>query len=122
MDKIILTTPDQLQQYIGQAVEAIIPLLAEHQKKATERPPKERLSLIEAIEYLNELGVSTTRSSIYNHAFRGKIPYHKIGKRYLFYRSELREWVESRTQHPDDLRVEAVHRIAQCANRKLNKR
>lgn len=119
---IILTTPDQLQHYIGQAVEAIIPKLAEHQKRANESKPKENLTLMEAVEYLAELGAPTTKSSLYNFTFQGKIPHRKIGTRNIYSRTELREWVESRTAHPDESKVEAIEHIAKCANRKLNKR
>ena len=122
MDNIILTTPEQLQTIVGQAVEAIIPRLAEHQRKTSERKPKENLTMMEAIEFLNELGFPTTRSAIYNIVFRGKIPHRKIGRRIVFSRTELSEWVESRTHYTDEDNTECKRRIAQSAERKLNKR
>ncbi len=119
MNDIIITTPEQLQTIVGQAVEAIIPRLAEHQRKANEKPTKENLTMVEAIEYLNGLGFPTTRSAIYNLVFKGKIPHRKIGKRIVFSRAELTEWVESRTQRIGDESIEMRQRIARSANRKL---
>lgn len=118
---IILTTPDQLQQYIGQAVEAIIPRLADYHTRQQARKPSDNLSLVEAIDYLAELGAPTTRSSLYNLTFRGQIPHRKIGRRTVFSRRELSEWVESRTHRPEDAKADAVRRIARSATRKLAK-
>ena len=115
---IILTTPDQLQQYIGQAVEAIIPKLADFRRR-NEAKKTDNLTMVEAIAYLAELGAPTTRSSIYNLVFRGQIPHRKIGRRTIFSRKELQVWVESRTVRPDDAKKEAIRRIADSANRKL---
>jgi ribulose kinase len=117
---IILTTPDQLQRYIGQAVEAIIPKLADFRRR-NEAKQTDNLTLTEAIDYLAELGAPTTKSAIYNLTFRGMIPHRKIGRRTIFSRRELAEWVESRTHRPEDAKAEAVRRIAQSATRKLAK-
>ena len=122
MSNIIVTTPDQLQAIIRDAVEVIIPKLAEHQKQANERKPREHLTLLEAIDYLAELGAPTTRSTIYNLTFQGKIPHRKIGRRNVYLRQELRAWVENRTTHPDNAKTEAMCRIAKSADRKLYKR
>ena len=117
---IILTTPDQLQHYIGQAVEAIIPKLADFRRR-NEAKKTDNLTMVEAIDYLAELGAPTTKSAIYNLTFRGMIPHRKIGRRTIFSRRELAEWVESRTHRPEDAKAEAVRRIAQSATRKLAK-
>ena len=118
MDNIILTTPDQLQHYIGQAVEAIIPKLADFRRR-NEAKQTDNLTLAEAVDYLAELGAPTTKSALYNLTFRGQIPHRKIGRRTVFSRRELQSWIESRTVRPSDAKREAVHRIAQSATRKL---
>lgn len=112
---IILTTPAQLQYYIGQAVEAIIPRLADFNRRAAERKPSDNLTMAEAIDFLAELGAPTTRSAIYNLTFRGLIPHRKIGRRTVFSRRELTEWVESRTRRPNESKAEAARLIAQSA-------
>ena len=112
---IILTTPAELQAIVGQAVEAIIPRLADYRQRTAERKPSDNLSLAEAIDYLAELGAPATRSSIYNLTFRGQIPYRKIGRRTVFSRRELAEWVESRTRRPNESKAEAARLIAQSA-------
>lgn len=119
MSDIIVTTPDQLQAVVSKAVEAIIPRLAEHQQQLCVRKPKENFSLIEALEFLAEIGAPTTRSSLYNLVFRCKIPYRKIGRKIVFSRQDLLQWVEKRTLHVEDESAEMRQRIAHSANRKL---
>lgn len=115
-NSIILTTPAELQSIVGQAVEAIIPRLADYRRQIAERTPSDNLSHVEAVEYLNELGAPATRSSLYNLVFRGQIPHRKIGRRTVFSRRELQAWVESRTRYPEDSKSEAIRRIAQSAS------
>ena len=98
-NRVIVVTPEELQQYIGQAVEAIIPKLADFRRR-NEAKKTDNLTMVEAIDYLAELGAPTTRSSIYNLVFRGQIPHRKIGRRTIFSRKELQAWVESRTVRP----------------------
>lgn len=118
-NNIIVTTPEQLRVVVSQAVEAIIPRLAEHQRQMSVRKPKENLSLTDAVELLAEMGVPTTRSTLYNLTFRNKIPYRKIGRRTVFSRQELLQWVEKRTLHVEDESIEMRQRIARSANRKM---
>lgn len=119
MDSIIVTTPDQLQAIVGQAVEAIIPRLAEHQRQMSASKPKENLTPREAVDFLTELGFPTTRANVYNLVFRGQIPYRKIGRRTVFSRQELLQWIENKTLHVEDESAEMRQRIARSANRKL---
>ena len=65
----------------------------------------ERMDVTEAQKYIpGHPGVQT----IYGWTSNGQIPYHKIGKRIYFVKSELDEWL-SHGQHKsdDDLRKEA---------------
>ncbi|MBO5043962.1 MAG: helix-turn-helix domain-containing protein [Alistipes sp.] len=115
-NSVILTTPAELQAIVGQAVEAIIPRLDDYRRKVAEPKRSDNLSMVEAVEYLNELGAPATRSSLYNLTFRGQIPHRKIGRRTIFSRKELTAWVESRTRYPEDSKAEAAHRIARSAS------
>lgn len=115
-NSVILTTPAELQAIVGQAVEAIIPRLDDYRRKVAEPKRSDNLSIVEAVEYLNELGAPATRSSLYNLTFRGQIPHRKIGRRTIFSRKELTAWVESRTRYPEDSKAEAAHRIARSAS------
>lgn len=117
-NNIIVTTPAQLQEIVGQAVEAIIPRLAEYRRQTTEVKPSDNLSINEAVAYLNELGAPATQSSLYNLTFRGQIPHRKIGRRTVFSRKELSAWVESRTRYPEDAKAEVARRIAKSAKSK----
>lgn len=117
-NNIVVTTPEQLREIVGHAVEAIIPKLAEYRRQTTEVKPSDNLSINEAVAYLNELGAPATQSSLYNLTYRGQIPHRKIGRRTVFSRKELSEWVASRTRYPEDARAEVAHRIAKSAKRR----
>ena len=54
---------------------------------SSESPP-EVMTAAEAAEFLR-----ISRDSLYNAAGRGDIPYRRLGKRMLFSRARLLEWV-----------------------------
>ncbi len=114
---VILTTPAQLQAIIGEAVGAIIPKLADFRRK-NEAVETDALTLEQAVTFITEQGIPTTRSTLYNLVYKDSIPYRKVGRRTIFSRRELTEWLESRTQRPASRRSEAAERIARNAQRK----
>ena len=88
MENIILTpvAVPELVNLIACAVEARLNRV-EHQE-----PLPDRISLHEAT-----LITGSSKSQIYKQTMNGDIPFQKFGKRLVFSRKELTEWVESRT-------------------------
>lgn len=114
---VIVTTPAQLQSIITDAVNAILPKLADFRRK-NEPVETDGVNIEDAAHFLTEQGVPTTRATLYNHIHKNTIPYKKVGRRIVFSKKALLAWVDSRTVHSEGGRVAATLRIAESANRK----
>lgn len=112
---VIVTTPEQLQSLVYGAVRSILPELVNYQP---ERPKPDVMGIDETLSFLGEQAIPTKKSALYNLVFKEEIPHRKIGRRLVFSRKELLEWIESRTVRPEDKRSAAALRIAESANRK----
>ena len=114
---VIVTTPAQLQTIISDAVDAIIPKLADFRRK-NEPVETDGMNVEDAARFLTEQGIPTTRATLYNLVYKNTIPYKKFGRRTVFSRRELLAWIESRTITHEDRHTTAPSRIATSANRK----
>lgn len=99
-EPIIITTPAELRSIVADEVAAILPKLADFRRK-NEPVEIDNLSVEEAVRFIAEQGIPTTRSTIYNWVFLKKIPFKKIGRRTVFSKKELLAWIESRTTLPE---------------------
>jgi excisionase family DNA binding protein len=89
-------------------------------KGLSQKPVPERLSLIEAAQYL---GVS--KSYMYKLTHTRAIPFSKFGKRVIFYTKELDEWIKQnalRVKTREEIEREASEYIMLGARKKLNRR
>lgn len=114
---VIVTTPAQLQTIISDAVNAILPKLADFRRK-NEPVEADGMNAEAAARFLSEQGIPTTRATLYNLVYKEAIPYKKFGRRTVFSKRELLDWIESRTEHREDRRTAAALRLAESANRK----
>ena len=114
---VIVTTPAQLQSIISDAVNAILPKLADFRRK-NEPVETDGMTVEDAARFLTEQGIPTTRASLYNLVYKNTIPHKKFGRRTVFSKRDLRAWIELRTVRPEDKRAAAALRIAESANRK----
>lgn len=116
-ESIIITTPAQLQTIISDAVDAIIPKLADFRRK-NEPVETDGMNVDDAARFITEQGIPTTRATLYNLVYKEAIPYKKFGRRTVFSKRELLAWIETRTEHREDRRSAAALRLAESANRK----
>lgn len=116
-ESVIITTPAQLQSIISDAVNAILPKLADFRRK-NEPVETDGMTVETAARFMTEQGIPTTRASLYNLVYKNTIPHKKFGRRTVFSKKELLAWIESRTVRPEDKRTAAALRIAESANRK----
>ena len=116
-EPVIVTTPAQLQSIISDAVNAILPKLADFRRK-NEPVQTDGMNVEDAALFLTEQGIPTTRATLYNQVYKNTIPYRKFGRPTVFSKKELLAWIESRTVHSEDRRTAAALRIAESANRK----
>lgn len=114
---VIVTTPAQLQSIISDAVNAILPKLADFRRK-NEPVETDGMTVETAARFLTEQGIPTTRATLYNLVYKNSVPHRKFGRRTVFSKKELLAWIESRTVHSEDRRTAAALRIAESANRK----
>lgn len=101
-----------IKESIHEEIEAFL-------KGLNQKTIPERLSLIEAAQYL---GVS--KSYMYKLTHTRTIPFNKFGKRVIFYTKELDEWVKQkaiRVKTRDEIEREASEYIMVGARKKLNR-
>ena len=80
---IIVTTPAQLQSIISDAVNTILPKLADFRRK-NEPVQTDGMNVEDAALFLTEQGIPTTRATLYNQVYKNTIPYRKFGRRTVF--------------------------------------
>ena len=115
--QIIIVTPAQLQSIISDAVNAILPKLADFRRK-NEPVETDGMNVEDAARFLIEQGIPTTRATLYNLVYKNTIPHKKFGRRTVFSKKELLAWIESRTVRSEDKRTAAALRIAESVNQK----
>lgn len=115
-DQIIVTTPEQLSALISSAIEATIPKLAAFNQQ-NNRPEVDRINLTDAVEFLTEQGFPITRNTLYNLVFKRDIPFAKCGRRTIFSKKELLQWLDNRIVRPET-KSDVALRLAKSANRK----
>ncbi|WP_300904689.1 helix-turn-helix domain-containing protein [uncultured Alistipes sp.] len=113
-NSIIVTTPAQLRELVAEQIGAILPKLADFRRK-NEPVESDGMTAEAAARFLTEMGIPTTRASLYNLVYKEAIPYRKFGRRTIFSKKELRAWIDARTTRPADARAEAASRIARSA-------
>lgn len=114
---VIVTTPAELRAIVADEVAAILPKLADFRRK-NEPVETDGLTVEAAARFLTKQGIPTTRATLYNLIYKNTIPHKKFGRRTIFSKKELLQWIETRTVRPEDKRTAAALRIAESANRK----
>lgn len=114
---VIVTTPAELRAIVADEVAAILPKLADFRRK-NEPVETDGMNVDDAARFITEQGIPTTRATLYNLVYKEAIPYKKFGRRTVFSRRELLQWIESRTVTRESRNAEAARRLAASANRK----
>ncbi|MCK9282316.1 MAG: helix-turn-helix domain-containing protein [Melioribacteraceae bacterium] len=79
-------------------------------------PPQDRISLDEAC-----LITGSSKSQVYKLSMLNEIPHQKFGKRLVFSRKSLNEWMEKRTISAPEAGDVMTDRLAKSAKKHLNK-
>ncbi len=116
MEKLILTTREELQTLIGDAVAAVVPKLADFRRK-NEAVETDAMTVEAAAKFLTAQGIPSTRATLYNLVYKNTIPHRKFGRRTVFSKRELTQWIEDNTRRPAT-KEDAAKLIAASANRK----
>lgn len=122
MNNIILIDTDDLRRIISEEVGAAIRKARTADTRHVENVCRfDNLSLHAAIEYLRELGYITTVKSLYGRTSAGTIPCRKVGRRLIFSRKELAEWVAGQTSTQTTQATRRANAAARLANCVINK-
>lgn len=85
--ELIVLKKTELEDVIRQTVKS---LLSEKEVQ------KRNLNVTEAVEFLNEMGIPITKSTLYRHTMDATIPFKRFGERKLVFNvDELEEWANS---------------------------
>lgn len=86
--ELIVLKKSELEDVIRQTVKS---LLSENDVK------KKNLNVNEAVEFLNEIGIPITKSTLYRHTMDATIPFKRFGERKLIFNTdELEEWANAK--------------------------
>lgn len=86
MDKLIISTPNELSNLIEDSLKKVL-LQSDFQNVENSTLP-ELLNVTQAAEYLN-----LAKQTLYGFTSKGVIPYLKRGKKLYFKKSELNKWI-----------------------------
>lgn len=110
---VIVTSRDELEAAVEKALHSVMPKIFIEAQRKKDVHETDRISVSDAVDFLEKEGAPTTRSTIYNLIYNRRIPFSKLGNRVVFSKKELLAWIEARTTRPADARAEAASRIAQ---------
>jgi hypothetical protein len=121
-NKIIVSSPDQIEQMVRNAVAYYMePLLKKIAESSNPTFP-EKLSKDQALDFLAENGLPTTSGNIYKMSANHEIPCAKIGKRLIFSKTRLLNWIELRSvSKTDGIEITAMQ-VAKSANNHLGRK
>jgi len=117
MKIVYIAEKEELMELIKESIHEEIQTFL---KGLNQKTIPERFSLVEAAQYL---GVS--KSAMYKYTHTRTIPFHKFGKRVIFYTKELDEWIKQnavRVKTREEIEREASEYIMLGARKKLNRR
>ena len=88
--------------------------------KTPETPIKqpENLTIEQAIEFLKENGLPIAKAQVYKLSFQNEIPASRIGKRLVFSRKDLLNWLAMRTIEKVSPQRKAAEKLSKSANRR----
>ncbi len=100
MDKIVLTTPDELKALIYEVLEDYY----RNQKIEKEQEYTDAMTVETAVTFLNQNGFPSSKNRLYRMTSEGRIPYGKHGNRLVFSKRELLLWAEKNTVRHDEMK------------------
>ena len=115
MNNEVLTF-DRLPIAVNQLIDAVN-RIEKMLTRPTEPPNPLRFGFIGAVDYLNGLGFSISKSKLSKLTAEGKLPCYKFNGRIVFEKEKLDEWVASQMVTVGDT-SEVALTLAKSANRK----
>ena len=101
MEKIIVTTPEELRALIFEAVNSNRENKVKQNAQAASEV-SDNLTLEGAVSFLQENGFPTSKGTLYKLTSSKEIPFRKYGIKLVFSRKALLEWAMSSTINFDE--------------------
>lgn len=116
MQEFIITTPEQLDEIVQQAIKKALP------ENREEKPPKipDTCSVEQALSFLLENGYKLSKSKLYKLTAKKILPFRYFGRRIIFSRDELLKWIEKQTM-PSSNTSDTLLAVAESARKKTRK-
>lgn len=92
------------------------------QRQESSMPLPEKLSKDQALAFLAENGIPTTTGNLYKMSAKNEIPCARIGKRLIFSRIDLLNWIESRSVRKTDSIEKTAMQVSKSANNHLGRK
>lgn len=108
---------------IGQAKEMITSIVVKaisdikQRAQSSLKPESELMDADGTIRFLKEQGLPMTKATLYGNTSKKTIPFKRIGKRIVFSRKELLQWLESRTTR-SETKSDAALRLSENARKR----
>lgn len=112
MERIIVTTPEELRSLVKEAVHGLLP------REESVKPESDTINLAETLDFLQENGYPTSKGKMYKLTSEGKIPHRIYNNKLVFSRKEVLAWAESQTKDRHD-HSETIRTVARSARRKM---
>lgn len=117
---VVITTPEEPREIIAKTINSAI---TQHPSIIKEEfgTKRELMSVDDVLIFFAECGMPISRSTLYHLTSTQRIPFRKFGKRCVFNRNELREWMSSRMQKDVPRQETMARRISQSVERRRRK-
>jgi len=100
MENLIVMQREDLDRLLKKAVREALEM---------REPVKERMSIDDAVAYLNENGLTISKSTLYKNTMKKTIPFSRFGdRRIVFSAKELDAWVDAQLTGKQSMVTESV--------------
>lgn len=111
--ELIVTTSEELESIIQNAVNRALNF------KPVQPQQPDTCDLPEACEHLHQLGYKIPKSAVYKLSCNDEIPCRRIGRRLMFSRAELHDWLSDQLEKKP--RYNAALELSKSAQKKLRR-
>lgn len=116
MNEFILTTKEQLENIVQNAVKKALP----KEQEVTPQKVADTCSMEQALSFLSEHGYKLSKSKLYKMTANKLLPFRYFGRRIIFSRNELLKWVEQQTISSSNS-DETLLELAKSVRKKISK-
>ncbi|MCC8088037.1 MAG: helix-turn-helix domain-containing protein [Rikenellaceae bacterium] len=117
MTRIIVIAEDELRSLLRGVIREFVTEL-----KSEKKPEPDTMNFDSLLSFLSEQGYDISKSKFYKLSSKNEIPHRKLGRKLIFSRKEIMNWMELNLDDPTDRRSEQARILAESARRKMRYR